>query len=340
MISKFRKLLADSSFNSHKNFKVLTSLLSKNYSAPSERFLDVKIYPPHHSFLNKPPNYPQNPILFIHDIFGNKNLYSKEVDELSQRLETPVYNINLPYNLLNKNLLDLSKIFSYQIDQNLKLNKFNLIGYGFGGKLSMIFSLLNPDQVDKLVIVDEIPKMNNQLVIEDFKTYLNVLDHIVNDLKLSKSNKSWVEISQDYISKSITDPAIQNYLLLNLTNARNSTHSSKHIESKIPLDLIGQTIHNKNLVDWPEKKLNNRQFNNNTFFLLGKSSKYLKNQGVFTNDVFNYFPNNKIEYLNTSHFLIEEQSTTFVNKVCGYLINNGDIDDIPDNAVSSACEVT
>jgi pimeloyl-ACP methyl ester carboxylesterase len=98
------------------------------------------------------------------------------------------------------------------------LEQVRLIGHSMGGKVAMNYALRHGDEIDKLVVVDIAPRAYTST---HFKSYFDALMRI--DLN---SMNARTDVDQA-LAKSISNPAIRQFLLKNLQRNDDNTFSWK-----------------------------------------------------------------------------------------------------------------
>ncbi|KAG7662895.1 uncharacterized protein J8A68_003579 [[Candida] subhashii] len=101
------------------------------------------------------------PILMVHGLFGNKSNYNVVGREISRITKHPVYGVDLrnhgdaPHVLPHTYSQLASDLHDFIMDRHWK--SVILVGHSMGAKASMILSLLYPELIEKLVVVDNTP---------------------------------------------------------------------------------------------------------------------------------------------------------------------------------------
>ena len=175
-----------------------------------------------------------------------------------------------------------------------KINNSIIIGHSMGGKTAMKFSLLFPEMVEKLIVVDIAPKIY-------FPDFNNIMDGY-NYLNLD-SFKSRSEI--DNIFKSfVEDNFMRSFLMKNIYRGKNGKFrlriNLKVLEKKI--NEVGYFDH-KNMV-----------FNKPTAFIKGSKSNYILASDQ--NLIKKYFPKYTLhEVHNAGHWVHYDNPEIFENIV-------------------------
>ena len=172
-----------------------------------------------------------------------------------------------------------------------------IIGHSMGGKTSMNLAVKRPDSIDKLIVVDIVPK-----------SYPVHHDHILDGLEAIDLNKLTSRAEADQIlSKFIPQPDVRQFLLKNLSRTTNGG-----FEWKINLKAIDNHIEEIGEgMQYPGK------FERPTLFIKGAKSNYYS-----TGDeelIKSIFPKTTFSTLDTGHWVQAEKPVEFANTVLEFL---------------------
>ena len=242
-----------------------------------------------------------NVLIVLHGFLGmsdNWNSFAKKIDNqgfkihlLDQRNHGESFHSKeFDYELLANDL-------KYYIDYH-QIKSFSLIGHSMGGKTAMMFSSYYPDAINKLIIVDILPKY-----------YKNDYQNILKSLKSINLNSISSRLEADKaLSSSIKAPSFRAFLLKNLKRINKNEFAFK-IDLNIFLDKLGEV----------EKALStDLYFGGETLFIKGENSDYINNQNF--NSVHNNFPKSQlVEVSNAGHWVHAENLDNFVEETLLFL---------------------
>lgn len=177
------------------------------------------------------------------------------------------------------------------------IQKPHIIGHSMGGKTAMNFAVKNPDQVDKLIIVDIVPK-----------TYFVKHDSLIDGMEAiplaSITNRTEAE---SILSEYEDDQAVRQFLLKNLSRDGNGKFFWKvnlPVLSK-NLQLIGADLQYEGIFGKP------------SLFVYGKKSDYFKPGDDKL--IQNRFTKAKFVTLDTGHWVQAEKPQEFAEVVLQFL---------------------
>ena len=181
--------------------------------------MKFKIYKNEVQLRNEEFCFNDQKIIFIfHGLFGRaKNWHS-----IALRISSIFDGTIIVFDLRNHGENEPSTEISYSIMVNdvyefikkKNINKFSIIGHSMGGKLGMLFTLLYPQLVKQLFVVDIAP-------VDYPREEIEVVDHLLKiDVKNCKSRKD-VDVK---LSNYINDKELRSFLLQNL-NFNNGIYS-------------------------------------------------------------------------------------------------------------------
>ena len=267
--------------------------------------MKFKIYNNGKLLINQISSFNDRKIHFIfHGLFGRaKNWHS-----IALKLSSIVEGLFIVFDLRNHGENEPSTEISYSIMVNdvyefikeKDINKFSIIGHSMGGKLGMLFTLLYPQFVKQLFVVDIAP-------VDYPREDIEIVDHLLKiDVKKCKSRKD-VDIQ---LSNYINDKELRSFLLQNL-NFNNGIYSWS-------LDLNTIKMGMKYLRGFPIELISNVSYIE-TLCIFGENSPYInqkykdKFKTLFTN--LQFF---KIE--NAGHWLHVEKPQEFIKIISKKLI--------------------
>ncbi len=192
------------------------------------------------------------------------------------------------------------KVLTQDLEEFIKENKIekpHLIGHSMGGKTAMNFAVKNPDALNKLIVVDIVPKkyiVRHDRLIEGMKAI--PLDEI--------SSRAEAEVS---MAGYEPDPAVRQFLLKNL-----SRNSEGKFVWKVNLPIIDQ-----HLQETGEGMIYKGTFDGPTMFINGEKSDYFKAGDEIS--IKKIFPQAKFISLDTGHWVQAEKPQEFAQTVLQFL---------------------
>jgi esterase len=255
------------------------------------------------------------PLIILHGLYGSGDNWYSVGKELSRQFE--VYLVDQrnhgksphdnehSYQSMQKDLLD------FYISMNIE--KAVLIGHSMGGKTAMLFSLLHPERIEKLIIVDIAPKAYKNLLEYQSITiqHLNILQAFKSvDLTASQSRQ---QIEKEF-SRFVSDPVTSKFLLKNLKRKKDDSFQwilnlealSKYLPQM--LDNIKIDI----------KKNDKALFNFQTLFVKGENSNYIMEEDKLP--IQKLFPNAEfVTIFNAGHMVHAEQPLPFIESLKYFL---------------------
>ena len=194
------------------------------------------------------------------------------------------------YELMSEDLLE------YMDDR--QMDKAFIIGHSMGGKTAMLFSVLNPDRVSKLIIADIAPK--------PYKPHHQEILEALNSLKLDEI-KSRTE-AEDQFSNKIQDLGTRQFLLKSLYWKEKGL-----LEWRFNLKVIEREI-----MKVGDGLVANAIFNGPCLFLRGGNSWYIKDEDE--DQILEHFPQASLETIEgAGHWLHAEKPIEFFEIANGFL---------------------
>ena len=162
-----------------------------------------------------------------------------------------------------------------------------------GGKVAMLLACSHPELVEKLVVVDIVPKR-----------YAPHHDQIIQGLKaMPLPTLSSRQDADLFLANYIKDAGVRQFLLKNL-NRDAQTGFSWKINLAVLAESMDEVLGNP---------LSEEKFMGPSFFLFGSKSDYYKKGD--DEIIRNFFPEAEIDFLDTGHWVQAEQPEAFVDRV-------------------------
>ena len=244
-----------------------------------------------------------NNLLVLHGFLGMASNWSS----YAKKISLSGFKVHL-INLRNHGNSFHSSEFSYDLmakDLSDYVNKhsiknFSLLGHSMGGKIAIKFSLLYPNKVEHLIVVDILPIYYN--------SNLRFITKALKSLDLSKiKNRS----QADYLlSHEIDNQSMRSFLLKNL---------SKNEQNKFYFKCNLDTLQKK--VFEVEKMIPfDQPFNGKVLIIKGENSDYINEKNL--DQTKKMFPNLKFKIIkNAAHWVHAENPELFLEKTHSFLKN-------------------
>jgi esterase len=178
-----------------------------------------------------------------------------------------------------------------------KIDKPSIIGHSMGGKTAMNFAVKSPESVDKLIVVDIVPK-----------NYVVRHDRLIEGMKAIPLEEI---TSRDEADAALAgyepDPAVRQFLLKNL-----SRNSVGKFAWKVNLPAVDQ-----HLQEIGESMIYKGEFEGPTMFIHGRKSNYFEPGDEQL--IKKIFPKAQFVMLDTGHWVQVEKPQEFAQTVLDFL---------------------
>ncbi|MCZ8215418.1 MAG: alpha/beta fold hydrolase [Cyclobacteriaceae bacterium] len=251
-------------------------------------------------FREYPAAKPNAPVMIImHGLFGSCDNWLTQAKLFAQ--DYHVFTIDQRNHGLSPHSDDFDYTFMVKdlvefIDDH-QLHNPIIIGHSMGGKTAMNFAIAHPDKLDRLIVVDIAPRSYN---LEHY-TIADGLNAITIDSLTSRNE------ADEQLARFVPEADVRQFLLKNLQRKPEGGFSWK-INLKVitaKLSNVGVDLHYKGT------------FNKPTLFIKGNRSNYIKDSDA--NLILQYFPQAKLEGMDTGHWVQAEKPQEFVTLVHNYL---------------------
>ncbi|KAF7294152.1 hypothetical protein HMN09_01143600 [Mycena chlorophos] len=243
-------------------------------------------------------------IVILHGLFGSARNWNAHSRSFARKLNRPVYALDLRNHGSSEHASPMSyTAMASDVIHFMKqhdLSNVSLIGHSMGGKVAMSVALepsLPSNALEKLIVADIAPAKGQ--LSDDFKAYIRAMQKIA-AAKVS-SRKDALAILNEFEQ----DPDICAFLLTNLVPKADGASYFR-----IPVDLLGESIHELGSFPFEPEEV---QWSGETLFVKGARSSYINRHNIPLAEKF--FPNMKLETLETGHWVHSERPLEFLKLV-------------------------
>ncbi len=254
-----------------------------------------------------------NPTLIIaHGLYGCSDNWIS----IAKQLEDQYHIILVDMRNHGKSPHALTMTYDEMVDDlkelidDLNLNKVSLLGHSMGGKTAMLFAINYPELIDKLIIVDIAPKAyskNNNIVSAEHKKIITSL------LEVKPSDFSNRKDIDNFLSNSIPNPAIRNFLLKNIIRTKDNK-----LKWQIDFNILYNNL--PNIMGDVDTSNNQYPESKRVLFIRGANSPYIQADDIpKINNIFPFASICNIE--NATHWVHAEKPQIFIKRVKCFLEN-------------------
>ncbi len=240
------------------------------------------------------------PLIILHGLFGSSDNWHSFGKIFGEHFCTFVLDAR------NHGRSPQSDVFNYyamsedvvEFVHQKNLSSVSLLGHSMGGKTAALVSLLHPELIDKLIVVDIAPR-----------SYHAHHDHVFNaltslDLTLFEYRKDIDEV----LSKKIREVPLRQFLMKNLTR-----DDSGRFHWKMNLEVI-----EKNYAQINEELPRDHQFDKLALFIRGENSEYIQMEDLPL--IYKLFPKAKLATIkNAGHWVHVDAPKEFADTVLDFL---------------------
>ena len=225
------------------------------------------------------------PVLLLHGLLGSKRNFASLASSLGAQLERQrrivavdlrnhgdsEWSDQMSYTAMAKDVLD------FLDSQNLE--RVVLVGHSMGGKVAQAISLMHPERVEGLVVLDIAPVVYSRAdphwkAVEDIMHAIHAVDMGDDDKQISKA-----EVDKS-LRKTIPDPALRAFVLTN--------YDPRKGRWKIPVGTIVEELEAIAGFDIP----NTSAYDGDVFIIHGGQSRFVRH--AYMNQIAEFFPNHML----------------------------------------------
>ncbi len=241
-----------------------------------------------------------NPLIILHGLFGNQGNWGQHAKIFANTFA--VYGFDhrnhgrsewekgMSYSALAGDVLDTMKL--------LNIENSHFIGHSMGGKTAMQLALLNPEKVNRLVVVDIAPVQYKPHHNEIFAGLESL------NLDLIDNRQDADEILQEYVDEK----SVRDFLLANLQKDEEGNFTWR-------MDLDSIRDEYDNLISGLEA---DAPFEGKVLFVKGESSSYILKK--YEKKIMHLFPNADIQEIkDAGHWVHTEEPELFQSMVYKFI---------------------
>ncbi|NNE37671.1 MAG: alpha/beta fold hydrolase [Gammaproteobacteria bacterium] len=243
------------------------------------------------------------PVLVLHGLFGSGRNWSRIAKQLSSHFQIITIDLRNHGNSGHNAIMRYPEMATDVINlaERLGLNTFNIIGHSMGGKTAMAASLLYPDKISNLVVVDIAPA--------DYPTNHDDLISIMLSLPVHEIDNR--KRADELLAEQIPDPILRQFLLQNLVK------DGDNYTWRINLKAIQEN--HAHLKQFP-KDFKTLSYHGPALFLSGSLSDYVKPEHGDT--ISGYFPQHEhIAVEDANHWVHADKPEEVIEIVLNHLGN-------------------
>lgn len=254
-------------------------------------------------FLNYKTQGTGKPLILLHGLFGSLNNLGSIARAFAPHYQ--VVQIDLPNHGLSPRASQMDYLFqAAQVKallEHLQLTDITLIGHSMGGKVAMMFSLLYPSLVDKLVVLDIAPCAYPQ----QHSLIFAALNATLTGKIASRSQ------AEQTLNRYLGQPAITAFLLSSLFRAEDGS-----MHWRFAIRQLEQ--HYQEIAGWPAHQL--APFTQPVLFIKGQLSDYIL--PAHKRAIASQFPAAQARIIaNTGHWLHSEKPNSVNRFIHSFLAN-------------------
>ncbi|CAK9440303.1 uncharacterized protein LODBEIA_P44030 [Lodderomyces beijingensis] len=265
------------------------------------------------------------PVLFLHGLYGGKASFNKVGRNLSEHLVTPVYSVDLRNHGDSPHALPHSYMsMAHDVARFIQERQWAncvLVGHSMGAKVAMLVSLLHPDLISKLVVMDNTPH-SKPLGRAFYESLLGMCELEAGGIDFGavgsppalgsgddhrRKQVTKTTVVDEFLSKYEKDASVRQLLLSNFRykwKGNGITSDGKHGEAfQIPVLNFWKHDVIDAMSSWPVLEV--AQFTKPVLVMYGKESSFVKERyrSIFEE----YFTDLEFVGFDTGHWIYSEQ---------------------------------
>lgn len=269
----------------------------------------------------------RTPVLFLHGLFGSILSFNKTGRSLSEETHSPVYGVDLrnhgnsPHALPFTYSIMAYDIFKFITERNWK--NCILIGHSMGAKVAAIVSLLYPDLVSKLVLIDNTPH-SKPLDIQFYKDLIGMCEVEANASEFKDDDghgiKDFAAVGK-FLAKYEPDEKARLLLVSNLLRSKKDLKGGLHYDIKKEMfKLPVMNFYKYDVLDtvagWPSLS-NIKKFKKPVMVISAKKSGFVLPE--YHEEFLKYFDDVTFKEMDCGHWIQAEKREELVETLTGFI---------------------
>lgn len=242
------------------------------------------------------------PVIIIPGLFGSCGNWRGFAKELSKKVPVVVVdqrNHGLSPHSNDNSYFDLASDLK-ELIVDLDLSVVSLCGHSMGGKTAMVFALMYPQLLSKLVVLDIAP-------IAYSHSHDRILEGMMAIDLDSVSSRSQVDQT---LMQAIPDKATRMFVLLSLAK------TPERYVWRLNTEVLYNNL--ELIVGFPSGELNESNYTEECLFVSGGNSNYIDEEGK--SEIERFFPSAKLEIVwGAGHWLHIDKRNDVIEKVWFFL---------------------
>lgn len=261
----------------------------------------------------------RTPLVLIHGLFGSKQNFGsvgRRICGLTRRLVVglDMRNHGSSPHAMPHDYMHMAKDTIRHIEGMDR--KVILGGHLMGAKVSMLVSLLRPELVEKLVVIDHSP-VSERLDIQ-FTQDLLGLCHVVRSNSLRDSPRTtFLQRVDSILFEYEKDPLIRLFLSSNISRTKSAFNKLLHIQCCVPVLNFLRVATLIEMEKWPHI-MRGLKFNGPVKIMRGKKSPFVLDCHLET-DFPKYYSIILVADFDAGHWVISEQPNRFVKEIVDFI---------------------
>ncbi|KAI5953949.1 hypothetical protein CANMA_004788 [Candida margitis] len=274
-------------------------------------------------------NKEETPVLFLHGLFGSKLSFNKVGRLFSEVTKVPTFAVDMRNHGESPHVLPFSNEQMardvYEFIKERKWDKCILVGHSMGAKVAMLVSLLYPELISKLVIMDNTP---HPMVLEPhYRLDLLGMCEVEAHAELYKKGSNGRRVTEvkpisKFLTKYEKSPLVRSLLMSNLLLTHkdianpNIKDRSKEV-FRVPVMNFWKHDIIKAVEAWADLPGDVEKFPRPTLVMYGNKSPFVKREyfPIFEQ----YFADVKYEEFDSGHWISHDQPGEFVNELIKFV---------------------
>lgn len=252
------------------------------------------------------------PIVILHGLLGSKNNWNSMSKAIHRNTGRKVISVDArnhgdSSHSSQHTYIDMANDVM-ELLKKLELSKVSLLGHSMGGRTAMVLSLLCPDLVSSLIVVDISPLKTSPQIFS-MPVLFDAMNSVIirPGIAMSKARK----FADEQLIEVVPDANLRNFLITNLVQTNAGAYTWR-----VNIQALKENFHSH--ISCFPSNLKGLQYCGPTLFIGGSLSDYIGKNDL--KEIQEYFPLAELVFIKgAGHWVHSQKPEKFLETVCKFL---------------------
>ncbi|XP_026754992.2 protein ABHD11-like [Galleria mellonella] len=305
------KLCTKNVFNINSG-KIIPNVIKRSYTSNLDSSDTVDLAYASYESTSDYENSSRPPLVILHGLLGSKNNWNSMSKAIHRTTGRKVISVDARNHGDSRHASQHTYIHMahdiMKLLKKLELSKISILGHSMGGRTAMVLSLLCPDLISSMIVVDISPVKTSPQIF----SMANLFDamssvSITSGIAMSKARK----LADEQLKAITSDVNLRNFLITNLIQTNTGAYTWR-----VNLPVLKDNFQSH--ISCFPSNLRGLQYCGPTLFIGGSLSDYIGKNDL--REIQEYFPLAELIFIEgAGHWVHSQKPEKFLEVVCKFL---------------------